>query len=121
MCYYKAVTVQPQRHEGSKIIMGFRHLSKEEESIATQIVDAAYTVHKKLGPGLLEKVYEVCFCHELTKRGLTYQRQIDLPIIYDGIVFLDSLSISTWCLSRMVSKESFYNLSGLVSLWLNSY
>jgi len=54
--------------------MGFRPLSEKEESIATQIVDAAYTVHKKLGPGLLEKIYEVCFCHELSKRGLKNQR-----------------------------------------------
>ena len=72
ICYYKAVTVQPQRCEGSKKIMGFRPVSKKEEAIATQIVDAAYTVHKKLGPGLLEKIYEVCFCHELSKRGLKY-------------------------------------------------
>ena len=73
--------------------MGFRPLSEKEESIATQIVYAAYTVHKKLGPGLLEKVYEVCFCHELSKRGLKYQRQIDLPIVYDGIVFDEGLRL----------------------------
>ena len=48
-------------------------------------------MHKKLGPGLLEKVYEVCFCHELSKRGLTYQRQADVPILYDGIVFNEGL------------------------------
>ncbi|MBL7102632.1 MAG: GxxExxY protein, partial [Desulfobacteraceae bacterium] len=34
-------------------------------------------------PGLLEKVYEVCFCHELSKRGLRYQRQVDIPIVYE--------------------------------------
>jgi len=66
--------------------MSFKALSEQEESIAQKIVDAAYTVHKKLGPGLLEKVYEVCFCHELSKRGLTYQRQVDVPILYDGIL-----------------------------------
>lgn len=43
---------------------------EELNEIGTQIVDAAYAVHSKLGPGLLEKVYEVCFCHELEKRGL---------------------------------------------------
>lgn len=37
------------------------------EVIAKQIVDAAFTVHKALGPGLLENIYEVCFCHELKK------------------------------------------------------
>ena len=50
--------------------MNYKPLSKKEEAIAGKIVDAAYTVHKILGPGLLEKVYEVCFCHELSKRGL---------------------------------------------------
>ena len=67
--------------------MNFEKTSEKEEKIATQIVDAAYTIHKRLGPGLLEKVYEVCFCHELTKRGLSFQRQMDVPIEYDGIVF----------------------------------
>jgi len=40
--------------------MKFKALSKREESIAEKIVDAVYTVHKILGPGLLERVYEVC-------------------------------------------------------------
>ena len=57
------------------------------EEIATKIVDAAYAVHKKLGPGLLENVYEVCICHELRKRGLRVDRQVAVPIIYDGITF----------------------------------
>ncbi len=73
--------------------MKFKLLSDREEYIATQIVDAAYTVHKKLGPGLLEKVYEVCFCHELSKKGLEYQRQVDFPIVYDGIVFEEGLRL----------------------------
>ena len=59
------------------------------ESIATKIVDAAFIVHKALGPGLLENVYEVCFCHELKKRGLSFQRQVSVPITYDGITFND--------------------------------
>ncbi len=68
-------------------------MSEREEFIAKKIADAAYTVHKKLGPSLLEKVYEVCFCHELSKRGLTYQRQVDVPILYDGIVFNEGLRL----------------------------
>lgn len=59
----------------------------EEERIAKLIVNAAYQVHKKVGPGLLEKVYEVCFCHELKKAGLDFERQIPVPINYDGIEF----------------------------------
>jgi GxxExxY protein len=73
--------------------MNFKPLSKREESIAEKIVDAAYTVHKILGPGLLEKVYEVCFCHELSKRELKYQRQVDIPIVYDGMIFDEGLRL----------------------------
>ena len=58
-----------------------------EERIARKTVDAvpnAFGIHKTLGPGLLEKVYEVCFCHELSKRGLEYQRQVDVLPIASG-------------------------------------
>ena len=41
----------------------------------------------------MEKVYEVCFCHELTKRGLNYRRQIDIPIVYDEIQFEEGLRL----------------------------
>lgn len=61
--------------------------------IATKIVDAAYKVHKALGPGLLENVYEVCFCHELEKHGLSYKRQVSVPIVYDGISFNEGLRL----------------------------
>ncbi len=73
--------------------MNYKPLSKREESIAEKIVDAAYTVHKILGPGLLEKVYEVCFCHELSKRELQYKRQVDIPIVYDGLIFNEGLRL----------------------------
>lgn len=54
-------------------------LTEREEELATMIVDAACAVHVRLGPGLLEKVYEVCFCHELKKRLLEAQRQVKVP------------------------------------------
>lgn len=55
------------------------------DRVATEIVDAAYKVHSELGPGLLESAYEICLEHELTKRGLTVQRQVSLPVVYDSI------------------------------------
>jgi len=76
--------------------MKFKLLSKKEESIAEKVVDAAFTVHKVLGPGLLERVYEACFCHELSKRELKYQRQVDLPITYDGMVFDEGLRLDVF-------------------------
>ena len=60
--------------------MSFEKIPDELENFASKIVDAAFTVHSNLGPGLLERIYEVCFCHELTKRGIKYNRQVDLPI-----------------------------------------
>ena len=73
--------------------MKFKLLSKKEESIAEKIVDSAFAAHKALGPGLLERVYEVCFCHELSQRKLNYQRQVDLPIKYDGMIFDEGLRL----------------------------
>ena len=56
-----------------------------QEHIANLIVDAAFSVLRNLGPGLLESIYEECFCHELRKRGLHFRRQVKLPLVYDGI------------------------------------
>jgi GxxExxY protein len=58
-----------------------------ENPIATIIVDCALKIHRQLGPGLLESVYETLLAHELTKRGLSVERQKPVPIIYDGIKF----------------------------------
>lgn len=71
----------------------FKKLTEEEERIGKAVVNAAYEVHKKLGPGLLEKVYEVCFCHVLRKNGFTVQRQLDVPIIFDDITFEEGLRL----------------------------
>lgn len=49
-----------------------------------------------MGPGLLEKVYEICFCHELSKKGITFHRQIDIPIEYDGITFDEGLRLDVF-------------------------
>lgn len=71
----------------------FDPIPDELEIIGRKIIDAAYTVHKTLGPGLLERVYEICFCHELAKRNLQYSRQLNIPIIYDGIQFDEALRL----------------------------
>ena len=59
-------------------------ISLDVEKIATEIVDAAITVHRSLGPGLLESAYQLCLFHELTKRGYNVDKEIVLPIVYDG-------------------------------------
>ena len=58
-----------------------------ENEIARHIVDAAYHIHRKLGPGLLESVYETVLAFEIEKRGLTVKRQIPVSIEYEGIRF----------------------------------
>jgi GxxExxY protein len=58
-----------------------------ENEVAKRILDAAFLVHTKLGPGLLESVYEVVLAHELRKAGLSAERQKPMPISYDGILF----------------------------------
>ncbi len=68
-------------------------IPEETEAIGKIIVQAAYIVHSNLGPGLLEKVYEICFCHELGKRGLAYKRQLDIPVEYDGLIFREGLRL----------------------------
>jgi GxxExxY protein len=52
------------------------------EEIATEIVDAAFSVHSALGPGLLESVYEECLAFELSERDLPFERQLVVPINY---------------------------------------
>lgn len=60
-------------------------VSEREELIASAIVDSSLTVHKRLGPGLLESVYELCLFHEITKRSIPVERQVGFPIQYDDL------------------------------------
>ena len=60
---------------------------KRDDEIGKEIVDAAFKVHKELGPGLLERVYEVCLAYELESRGLKVERQTPVPITYGKISF----------------------------------
>ena len=59
----------------------------DENEIGKIAVDAAVQIHRELGPGLLESVYEVVLAKELENRGLSVQRQVPVPIVYRGIRF----------------------------------
>jgi len=61
--------------------------SEEIERVATEIVDAAFKVHKALGPGLLESCYKMLMIYELRKRGLQVEVELPVPITYDGKIF----------------------------------
>jgi len=58
-----------------------------ENEIGKIVVDCAFRVHQKLGPGLLESVYEVVLAHEIKKRGLSIERQVPIPIVYENLKF----------------------------------
>lgn len=57
----------------------------ELNDLTEKIIGCAIKVHKVLGPGLLESAYEVCLVHELRKAGLKAERQVALPVIYEGL------------------------------------
>jgi GxxExxY protein len=57
----------------------------EMDRIAKEIVDSAFRVHSKLGPGLLESAYEACMAYELMKRGFQVERQKPQPVVYDDL------------------------------------
>jgi len=59
----------------------------DENQLSKIILDAAFRVHTRTGPGLLESVYEVILAHELRKQGLRVERQVPIPIRYDELVF----------------------------------
>lgn len=68
-------------------------LTDYENWLCQEIVDCTFKVHKELGPGLLEKIYEACLCHELKKKGIKHQRQVELPLFYDGLKFDEGLRL----------------------------
>jgi GxxExxY protein len=89
-----------------------------ENEIARQVLDAAFLVHTKLGLGLLETVYEVVLAHELRKKTISVERQLPMPIMYDGIRFDEAFRLdllvnskvivelkSVECLTRLHAKQ----------------
>ena len=68
-------------------------LSVHTEALAKEIVDIAYKVHKELGPGLLESVYEKCFCHELKEREIDFVRQQPVKILFGDLIIDEGLRL----------------------------
>jgi GxxExxY protein len=69
-------------HQGHQ---GHQEVSATLDRTARTIIDAGLKVHKALGPGLLESVYEHCVAYELVARGLTVRRQVPMAIVYEGV------------------------------------
>jgi len=66
-----------------------------ENKIGTVVIETSIAVHRELGPGLLETVYEVVLARELGERGLKIGRQVPVPIVYKGIRFDEGFRLST--------------------------
>lgn len=65
----------------------------DENAVGTIIVDTAFKIHMRLGPGLLESVYETVLEHELGKRGCKVLRQLKLPVVYDDLRIEDGYRV----------------------------
>jgi GxxExxY protein len=68
-------------------------LSIHTEALAKEIVDIAFKIHKELGPGLLESVYEKCFCYELEQMDIDFKCQQSVPIKYGDLVIEEGLRL----------------------------
>ena len=80
----------------------YEEVDPETDRIATLTVDAAYKLHSTLGPGLLESVYEAFFCHELKLRGLKVEKQVSLPLTYEGMTLDAGLRLDLLVENRLV-------------------
>ena len=83
-----------------------------ENQIGTTLLEAAIQIHRELGPGLLETVYEAVLARELSQRGFAVERQVPVPIIYKGIQFEEGFRADI----IVNQKVLLYHLSSLTGL-----
>jgi len=111
-------------HEGHE---GTEAVPAEAERVGRVVVDAALTVHRMLGPGLLESVYEACLAEELWRRGLRVERQVGVPVAYgdvrldvglrldlliDGLVVIEIKSIDALASIHTAQVVTYLRFSG---------
>ena len=93
-----------------------------ENEIGTIIIEAAIQIHRTLGQGLLESVYEVVLEYELRQRGLNVQRQVIVPIEYKGIRFIEGFRADMIVNDKVVVElKSVENLTGAHKKQLQTY
>lgn len=74
----------------------------DENALATRIIGCAIEVHREMGPGLLESIYEQCLVHELASDGLSVLQQVPLPVMYKGIGMKNDLRLDIWVEQRVI-------------------
>jgi GxxExxY protein len=93
-----------------------------ENEIGKIVVDAALKVHVKLGPGLLELVYEVSLGHELEQRGLKVQRQVPVSIKYEGIKFQEGFRADMIVEDKVIIElKAVYKVSAVHKKQVQTY
>ncbi len=97
------------------------------EPLTDRVIGLAIEVHRHTGPGLLESVYELCLCRELADAGISFARQVTIPILYKGAdivvageFILELKAISTILPIHEVQLRTYVRMSGIyVGLLLN--
>ncbi|GBU26949.1 hypothetical protein R84B8_00465 [Treponema sp. R8-4-B8] len=93
-----------------------------ENEISSIIVDTAVNLHKKLGPGLLESVYEVIIMKLLFKKGLSVQRQVSIPIEYEGEYFEEGFRVDLFVEGKVIIElKSTEKITGVHKKQLLTY
>ncbi|MBK7102843.1 MAG: GxxExxY protein [Flavobacteriales bacterium] len=75
-----------------------------ENELATEVIGAAIEVHREMGPGLLESIYEECLLHEIRERGIHAEQQVAIPVLYKGKRIKNDLRLDLW-IERQVIIE----------------
>jgi len=93
-----------------------------ENEIGSILVDTAFNLHKKLGPGLLESVYEAILFKLLYKKGLSVQRQVSIPIEYEGEFFEEGFRIDLFIERKVIIElKSVEKITGAHKKQLLTY
>lgn len=80
----------------------YKPIPLEIEEIGKKVLDAAYTVHSALGPGLLESVYEACLAYEIKKLGLSAETQVPVPVKYQDVFVETGLRLDIWVERKVI-------------------
>lgn len=100
----------------AKAAMDAKETKLNENQITAQILNVAFELHTKLGPGLLESAYEIILAHELRSRGFRIERQKPIPIIYNGVqleeAFRADLCVEGKVIVELKSLESLLPVHG---------
>ena len=100
----------------------FAPISPDVEAIGKKILDAAYTVHTALGPGLLESVYEACLAYEAGRQDVSVETQVVVPVKYQSVFIETGLRLDLWAERKaIVECKSVETLLPIHEAQLSTY